>query len=76
MGKIGVKLWPPEIAALDALKRDVKAIYGVKVTREDVAGALAHGVSVHQLVGMLAEFHRHDDWNKDAPTGTPPEPDE
>ena len=68
MGKIGVKLWPPEVAALDALKAEARAVYGIKATREEVAGALAHGVTVHQLVGMLAEFHRHPEWNREPPS--------
>jgi hypothetical protein len=60
--KNSVKLWPAEIAALDRLKGELKAVYGAKASREDIVGAMAHGVTEHQLFGMLAEYQKHDEW--------------
>ena len=65
MAKTGVKLYPPEIEAIDQLRREIKAIYGIKASRAEVLSALAHGISVHQLFGILLESHRHDEWNTD-----------
>ena len=73
MAQQGIKLYPPELAALDQLISDARAVYGDKATRADVIGAMAHGVSVHQLTGMLAEFQRHDEWNADPPGEDQPE---
>ncbi len=65
MAKTGVKLTPPVIEALDRLKDEARAVYGDKASREDVVGALAHGVTIHQLTGMLAEFQKHPEWSSD-----------
>jgi hypothetical protein len=65
MAKTGVKLYPPEIEAVDELRRQLRAIYGTKASRAEVLGALAHGISVHQLFGILLESQRHEEWNAD-----------
>lgn len=65
MAKTGVKLTPPVIEALDRLKEQARAVYGDKASREEVVGALAHGVTAHQLTGMLAEFQKHPEWSAD-----------
>jgi hypothetical protein len=65
MAKVGVKLSPPVIEALDRLKGEVREAHGAKASREDVIGALAHGVTPHQLAGMLAEFQKHPELSAD-----------
>jgi hypothetical protein len=61
-----VKLCPTEKEALDRLSRALKSAYGAKASREDIVGAMAHGVTVHQLSGMLSEYLKHDDWGRAA----------
>jgi hypothetical protein len=62
MAQKTVKLFPAEIDALDRLKTSVRKKYGAKASREDIVGAMAHGVTEDQLVGMLFEYQKHDEW--------------
>jgi hypothetical protein len=64
-----VKLFSAEKDALDALLRDLREAYGAKASREDIVGAMAHGVTVHQLHRMLSEYIKHDDWGKPTEVG-------
>lgn len=48
-----VKLDPPEIKALDQLKDGLKTSWGIKASREDIVAAMALGITVDQLFGML-----------------------
>lgn len=59
-----VKLFPAEKDALDRLLVSLRSEYGAKASREDIVGAMAHGVTVHQLRGMLSEYLKHDEWGK------------
>jgi len=64
-----VRLSPPEADALDRLKASVRATYGAKASREDIVGAMAHGVTEHQLAGMLSEYHKREEWGAPASRG-------
>lgn len=46
--------------ALDDLKGRLRRIYGARASREDIVGAMAHGVTAHQLHGMLTEYLKHE----------------
>jgi hypothetical protein len=59
-----IKLFPAERDAVDELIRALRKDHGTKASREDIFGAMAHGVSVHQLRGMLSEYLKHDEWGQ------------
>lgn len=59
-----VKVYPSEREALAGLLQALRDTYGVKASREDAVGAMLHGVSVHQLSGMLSEYLKHEEWGE------------